>query len=174
MSYIEGHPEQNAASTFLRELLLEPPLGIEVSEDEVTLGRAFFLDHVAQIMQGLLHYSLAGGFARSVMSPPAASQQFDLHMPLKQRSDCKDSAVGLVPSLKPRRGLRVSSNQGSHVFAALRNIPIRLGRNGMPSSSSGIPAGTKDLQRHPEASEGRGPRDKSSSLSGGRRVESFY
>jgi len=63
VSYVDAHPGHNAASIFLHEAQRAPPSEIEVSEEEVSQGRMFFLDHAMQIMQAFLHYSLAGGFA---------------------------------------------------------------------------------------------------------------
>lgn len=56
----------NAAQDFLDEMNRAPPAGILASEEEIVLAQNFFLDNSIQIMQALLHYSLAGGFARSV------------------------------------------------------------------------------------------------------------
>lgn len=62
--YVADNPGQNHARLFLDEVSQAPPCGIQVSEEEVELGQAFFLDYAIQIMQALLHYSLAAGFAR--------------------------------------------------------------------------------------------------------------
>ncbi|THU95363.1 hypothetical protein K435DRAFT_723767 [Dendrothele bispora CBS 962.96] len=40
-----------------------PPPGIRATDEQAEAGRAFFLDHSIQILQALLYYSLAGGFA---------------------------------------------------------------------------------------------------------------
>ncbi|OJT08286.1 hypothetical protein TRAPUB_825 [Trametes pubescens] len=53
----------NAAQDFLDEMNQAPPAGILASEEEIVLAQNFFLDNSIQIMQALLHYSLAGGFA---------------------------------------------------------------------------------------------------------------
>ena len=52
------------AAVFLVEVSQVPPPGIRADAKDVLLARAFFLDYAIQIMQALLHYSLAGGFAR--------------------------------------------------------------------------------------------------------------
>ncbi|KAJ3844134.1 hypothetical protein EV361DRAFT_791650 [Lentinula raphanica] len=40
-----------------------PPMNIRASREQVEVARSFFIDHSVQIMQALLYYSLAGGFA---------------------------------------------------------------------------------------------------------------
>lgn len=62
--YVADNPGRNHASVFLDEVSQAPPAGIQASEEQVELGQAFFLDYAIQIMQALLHYSLAAGFAR--------------------------------------------------------------------------------------------------------------
>ncbi|KAJ8468478.1 hypothetical protein ONZ51_g9608 [Trametes cubensis] len=52
-----------AVRVFLDEVQQEPPPGLLASEEEIALAQDFFLDNSIQIMQALLHYSLAGGFA---------------------------------------------------------------------------------------------------------------
>lgn len=64
--YVALNPGPNPASLFLEEVSQTPPGGLEVSEKDVELAQAFFIDYAIQIMQALLHYSLAAGFARSV------------------------------------------------------------------------------------------------------------
>ncbi|KAI0777333.1 hypothetical protein BD413DRAFT_466892 [Trametes elegans] len=59
----EGEAHLDAVQEFLNEVQLPPPTGILASEAEVALAQEFFLDNSIQIMQALLHYSLAGGFA---------------------------------------------------------------------------------------------------------------
>ncbi|KAL1941846.1 hypothetical protein VTO73DRAFT_6846 [Trametes versicolor] len=53
----------NAAHDFLDDISQAPPAGILASKEEIVLAQNFFLDNSIQIMQALLHYSLAGGFA---------------------------------------------------------------------------------------------------------------
>ncbi|KAI0371402.1 hypothetical protein BV20DRAFT_203668 [Pilatotrama ljubarskyi] len=55
--------QSEAIRTFVDEIHQAPPSGIMATEEEVALAQAFFLDNSIQIMQALLHYSLAGGFA---------------------------------------------------------------------------------------------------------------
>ncbi|KAI0646650.1 hypothetical protein C8Q79DRAFT_682979 [Trametes meyenii] len=50
---------------FMEEVQQPPPAGIRASEEDIVLAQTFFLDNSIQIMQALLHYSLAGGFASS-------------------------------------------------------------------------------------------------------------
>lgn len=57
----------SAAREFLEEMLQEPPSGLVATEREVIIAQELFLDDSVQIMQALLHYSLAGGLARHVM-----------------------------------------------------------------------------------------------------------
>ncbi|KAI0336605.1 hypothetical protein GY45DRAFT_1349875 [Cubamyces sp. BRFM 1775] len=57
-----------AVQEFLDTVQQEPPPGLLASEEEVVLAQEFFLDNSIQIMQALLHYSLAGGFARQAVS----------------------------------------------------------------------------------------------------------
>lgn len=52
------------AQTFLNCILESPPPEILVSDIDVAEAQSFFLDYAIQIMQALLHYSLAAGFAR--------------------------------------------------------------------------------------------------------------
>ncbi|KAI0360337.1 hypothetical protein OH77DRAFT_674257 [Trametes cingulata] len=52
-----------AISAFIDEVHQAPPAGLLASEEEAVLAQEFFLDNSIQIMQALLHYSLAGGFA---------------------------------------------------------------------------------------------------------------
>ena len=56
--------EAEAVRAFLDEVQRGPPPGLLASEEEIALAQDFFLDNSIQIMQALLHYSLAGGFAR--------------------------------------------------------------------------------------------------------------
>lgn len=56
-----GNPH---AQTFLHCILESPPPDILVSDIDVVEAQSFFLDYAIQIMQALLHYSLAAGFAR--------------------------------------------------------------------------------------------------------------
>ncbi|KAH9887311.1 hypothetical protein C8Q73DRAFT_260350 [Cubamyces lactineus] len=56
-------PNTEAVRAFLNEVQREPPPGLLASEEEVVVAQDFFLDNSIQIMQALLHYSLAGGFA---------------------------------------------------------------------------------------------------------------
>ena len=62
--YVADNPGPNPAREFLDEVSQIPPGIIQVSEEDVEIGQAFFLDYAIQIMQALLHYSLAAGFAR--------------------------------------------------------------------------------------------------------------
>ncbi|KAI8971269.1 hypothetical protein BD414DRAFT_469759 [Trametes punicea] len=55
--------QSDAVGQFLDEVYRVPPTGILVSEEDLVLAQEFFLDNSVQIMQALLHYSLAGGFA---------------------------------------------------------------------------------------------------------------
>ncbi|KAI9061616.1 hypothetical protein FKP32DRAFT_1575763 [Trametes sanguinea] len=54
---------QSAVQRFLDEVNEEPPEAVRASKEEVIIAQEFFLDNSIQIMQALLHYSLAGGFA---------------------------------------------------------------------------------------------------------------
>ena len=53
-----------AIEAFLREVNQPPPAGLRATEQEVVAAQELFLDDSIQIMQALLHYSLAGGLAR--------------------------------------------------------------------------------------------------------------
>ncbi|OSD02630.1 hypothetical protein PYCCODRAFT_328980 [Trametes coccinea BRFM310] len=59
----ESGRTQSSVQRFLDHVNAEPPETLRVSEEEVTVAQEFFLDNSIQIMQALLHYSLAGGFA---------------------------------------------------------------------------------------------------------------
>ncbi|KAI0824901.1 hypothetical protein BC628DRAFT_1376486 [Trametes gibbosa] len=63
LSTLEEHSASEAVQAFLNEVHQTPPAGILASDEEVALAQEFFLDNSIQIMQALLHYSLAGGFA---------------------------------------------------------------------------------------------------------------
>ncbi|EMD34646.1 hypothetical protein CERSUDRAFT_116818 [Gelatoporia subvermispora B] len=63
-TYVAAHSEErSAARAFLDEVSRVPPTDLEVKPEEAELARELFLDNAVQIMQALLHYSLAGGFA---------------------------------------------------------------------------------------------------------------
>lgn len=49
---------------FWEAIHVAPPEDIAVTDEEVAVAQAFFVDHAIQIMQALLNYSLAAGFAR--------------------------------------------------------------------------------------------------------------
>ncbi|KAI0074961.1 hypothetical protein K474DRAFT_1773585, partial [Panus rudis PR-1116 ss-1] len=65
-NHIEESPAgSNAASELFEQINGAPPEDIAVSGSEMELGRTLFLDHAVPILQALLHYSLAAGFASS-------------------------------------------------------------------------------------------------------------
>ena len=53
-----------ATQAFLNEVLQEPPAGLRATEQEVVAAQELFLDDSIQIIQALLHYSLAAGLSR--------------------------------------------------------------------------------------------------------------
>jgi len=55
------------SQAFLDEVNRSPPEDIAASKEEIRTAQTFFLRHSVTIMQSLLHFSLAGGFARSVI-----------------------------------------------------------------------------------------------------------
>ena len=55
-----------AARAFLDDISRVPPPELKATPEDIRRARELFLDNVMQIMQALLHYSLAGGFARYV------------------------------------------------------------------------------------------------------------
>ncbi len=55
-----------ATKAFLDEVHQLPPAGLLATEEEVRVAQELFVDDSIQIMQALLHYSLAGGLARCV------------------------------------------------------------------------------------------------------------
>ena len=57
-----GHP--SPVGIFLNEVQQPPPPGLRASGEDIALAQELFLDDATQIMQALLHYSLAGGLAR--------------------------------------------------------------------------------------------------------------
>ncbi|TBU29454.1 hypothetical protein BD311DRAFT_720643 [Dichomitus squalens] len=71
--YAEATSREEAPAThaFLDEVLHNPPEGLSATDDEVAVARQFFIDDSVQIIQALLHYSLAGGLARFVRYPSA-------------------------------------------------------------------------------------------------------
>ncbi|KAH9930497.1 uncharacterized protein BXZ73DRAFT_90308 [Epithele typhae] len=58
-----GGPRSSPVHAFLYEISQAPPVGLVASEDEIETAQELFLDDSVQIMQALLHYSLAGGLA---------------------------------------------------------------------------------------------------------------
>lgn len=62
--HIANNPHDDAATAFLDEVSRAPPPGLCVDPRDIPIAQAFFLDYAIQIMQALLHYSLAAGFAR--------------------------------------------------------------------------------------------------------------
>lgn len=63
-SFSAQHPDSESVRVFLDEVSQDPPPGLGVTAEQVALAREFFLDNSLQIVQALLHFSLAGGFAR--------------------------------------------------------------------------------------------------------------
>ncbi|TFY82912.1 hypothetical protein EWM64_g1096 [Hericium alpestre] len=68
LSALEDHKHRNPnvddpAVSFLDSLSEPPPEEFRISEYEYRIATEFFLDHAIQIVQSLLYYSLAGGFA---------------------------------------------------------------------------------------------------------------
>ncbi|KAI0341424.1 hypothetical protein BDW22DRAFT_1332680 [Trametopsis cervina] len=62
-NYARDNPSSQEVQPFLDEVTSSPPDDIIASEREIQIAQDFFVDHSVQIMQALLHYSLAGGFA---------------------------------------------------------------------------------------------------------------
>ncbi|KAI0919855.1 hypothetical protein AcV5_001813 [Taiwanofungus camphoratus] len=62
-SFSAQHPDSESVRVFLDEVSQDPPPGLGVTAEQVALAREFFLDNSLQIVQALLHFSLAGGFA---------------------------------------------------------------------------------------------------------------
>lgn len=62
-AYVQDNPN-SAASQFWHSVHELPPEDIMVKQEQVQLATELFLDNCIQIMQALLYYSLAGGFAR--------------------------------------------------------------------------------------------------------------
>ncbi|KAF5389394.1 hypothetical protein D9757_004282 [Collybiopsis confluens] len=59
-----AHTDEGSATARFWDSIHEyPPESIRITEKQVNLARTFFIDHSIQIMQALLYYSLAGGFA---------------------------------------------------------------------------------------------------------------
>ncbi|EKM56380.1 uncharacterized protein PHACADRAFT_92488 [Phanerochaete carnosa HHB-10118-sp] len=89
--HVKNRSDSNAATDFLVEISQVPPTGIRVNTKDVLLARTFFLDYSVQIMQALLHYSLAGGFAspRIVKTLRAVSY---LMTPERQGSDIEQES----------------------------------------------------------------------------------
>ncbi|KAE9411172.1 hypothetical protein BT96DRAFT_803810 [Gymnopus androsaceus JB14] len=60
----KGEKLDTSATTRFWEVIHKcPPDNIRATEKQIELAQSFFIDHSAQIMQALLYYSLAGGFA---------------------------------------------------------------------------------------------------------------
>ncbi|CAE6493869.1 unnamed protein product [Rhizoctonia solani] len=62
---IERRAEQGpgAARNFIDHVKRMPPEGIRASDDQIRRGQAFFYTYSSPILAGLMHFSLAGGFA---------------------------------------------------------------------------------------------------------------
>ncbi|OBZ78280.1 hypothetical protein A0H81_02676 [Grifola frondosa] len=105
-TYVAEHPGLGPASDFLEEVSRLPPYGIKVSPEEAILAQEFFLDHSVQIMQALLHYSLAGGFAspRIVRTLQAVSY-------LVPHSSSNSSKALFAPMLDASARISQSSNE---------------------------------------------------------------
>lgn len=62
--YVAANPGNGPVHAFLRQVSQRPSAGIQVSAQEAQLAQELFLDNSIEFSQALLHYSLAGGFAR--------------------------------------------------------------------------------------------------------------
>lgn len=62
--FASDHPECLTVQAFLNEVIQLPPSDVKVHPDDVVLAQQVFLDNSIEIVQALLHFSLAGGFAR--------------------------------------------------------------------------------------------------------------
>lgn len=62
--YAAANPGDSAVHTFLRQVSQHPTPGLQVTAQEAELAQELFLDNSVEFNQALLHYSLAGGFAR--------------------------------------------------------------------------------------------------------------
>ncbi|CAE7213155.1 unnamed protein product [Rhizoctonia solani] len=62
---IEQRAEQGpgAARNFIDHVKCIPPEGVKASDDQIRRGQAFFYTYSSPILAGLMHFSLAGGFA---------------------------------------------------------------------------------------------------------------
>ncbi|CAE6441146.1 unnamed protein product [Rhizoctonia solani] len=62
---IEQRAEQGpgAARNFIDHVKCIPPEGVKASDDQIRRGQAFFYAYSSPILAGLMHFSLAGGFA---------------------------------------------------------------------------------------------------------------
>lgn len=63
-----SNPE-GPSQVLLDDVSFSPPDDIAASPSEILEAQAFFLQHSVAIMECLLHFSLAGGFARCENSP---------------------------------------------------------------------------------------------------------
>lgn len=61
--FASDHPECLTVQAFLNEVIQLPPSDVKVHPDDVVLAQQVFLDNSIEIVQALLHFSLAGGFA---------------------------------------------------------------------------------------------------------------
>lgn len=57
-----------ACQRFMAQVAQEPPEDIAATAEQITLAQDFFFENSFAILQGLLHMSLAGGFARYLLS----------------------------------------------------------------------------------------------------------
>ena len=62
--YVAANPGNGPAHTFLRRVSQRPSAGLQVTAQDAELAQELFLDNSLEFSQALLHYSLAGGFAR--------------------------------------------------------------------------------------------------------------
>jgi hypothetical protein len=92
-AFVDGsHPESDSAAVrFWKAVNEHPPDIIKASVEQINLARTVFLDHAVQIMQALLYYSLAGGFARYLQPLPLCGD-----LPFLQSPHCSYITSGLI------------------------------------------------------------------------------
>ncbi|KZT01853.1 uncharacterized protein LAESUDRAFT_730745 [Laetiporus sulphureus 93-53] len=111
------NPEDEPVHRFLEEVRQVPPPAVRVNERDVRLAQQLFLDNSIEIVQALLHYSLAGGFAspRIVRTLQAVS-----YLVPHSSKHANDQAKELDNSLSSlQRSSRITSASNERTFSRL-------------------------------------------------------
>ncbi|KAI0690992.1 hypothetical protein C8T65DRAFT_711558 [Cerioporus squamosus] len=107
-----------ATEAFLDEVHKAPPPGLLATEEEIRIAQELFVDDSIQIMQALLHYSLAGGLARCV-------NKSDARMPLT----CMSRSSRIVRTLEAVSYLLPHVSKGkSRAGSSLQDVVSQISK----------------------------------------------